>query len=200
MKSVMKSKIIAYGERPITEFVLSICSDEDLNELFNSIKFCKDNKPSEILSVKSLKNIYIEAPLKRGIGTPDIIFQFENTNLVCEVKPRNFRETQKKVKTYEEQLKRYYEFIKNPSYLGGQELVKRLTKLIKGKENFLICVTDDAKFPLELEKTMKKLQIIKIGWLPYSIFEKIAERRGFEIMKKQVPHIWIEKKRQMMPS
>lgn len=190
---IMESRIIAYGERPITEFVLSICSDEDLNKLFDNIEFYKD-KPSETPSAESLKNIYVEAPLKGGIGTPDIIFQFEDTNLVCEVKPRSFRETQEKVKNYEGQLKRYYDFIKTPSYTGSRELVKRLTKSFKGKENFLICITDDDKFPSGLKEMIEKRQIIKIGWLRYSILRNIAETHGFEIKEKQVPHMWIEKK------
>ncbi len=192
----MKYGILAYGERPITEMILFFCLKEDVDEILNNIKF-KNHDRHNIFNGKSkLKNIFIEPSLPNESGTPDIFFEFEDFNLLCEVKPRSFRESLRKNQSknnYLNQIKRYHDYIERPEYLRNLPLVKRISDSMKNK-TILIIITDDKDFPKELDEIIaeNKWDFKSVGWLPYNILKQIAKNHNYEIKGKE-PHIWIEK-------
>ncbi len=193
----MNEKIIVYGERPITQFILSLSNREQVQNIINKIEYLK-SAPTPVPDISKLKTIFIEAPLRKGTGpdrtgTPDIVFEFENINLICEVKPASFEKTTNTRDDYADQIRRYHNFIKNPYYEGDKELVVRLTEIIKGNDNYLILITDDDIAPKnDLLGIMAEHSFDKLGWLPYSTFREIANNYGFDI-RGEHPHIWIEK-------
>jgi len=180
--------MVVYGERPITEFIIGLAQEKELIKWLNEAQFL-DKSNLEIN--EKIQKLYIEAPLGGDVGYIDILFSFESICLLCEVKPQSWKSVQNRLKP---QIRRYYNFLDNLNTTSNARLVKRIIEEIKSKERYLICVTDDKKYPKSLERMIYEniWNKSKVGWLSYNFFRKQARKNDFKI-KGSRSHIWLER-------
>lgn len=209
--SGMFESVIAYGERPITEFLILLSGKEDIDALLKRIQFL-DGSPEKPLSADELVNIIIEAPLgrkrkgkgksniketeKEG-GTVDIAILMKSAILFIEVKPEQFDRVVKSDNKYKEQIKRYFNFLKKPPHNKDKQnlsVVQCIINITKEAENrYLILMTDDQNMPdRQIRELIGPDEVVKVGWLPYSAFNELAGRHGYQI-NGEPSHIWIKK-------
>lgn len=181
------TKIVAYGERPITEFIILLSKESDIIKLLSHAEF-PDGKQLNL--EENLENIFIETPFGKRYGCIDILYLFKTFCVFCEVKPRPYRKVRKGM---EEQITQYFKFLKTLKSGTDKPLVKEIIKKVEDKERYLICMSNDKSLPRSLRELINRQSgdEHKIGWLSYQYFKDIAEKKGYNI-KGEGSHIWMQ--------
>lgn len=187
----VRTKVVAYGERPITEFIILLSKEWDIINLLSHAQFL-DGKQLNL--EEGLENIFIEAPLGKNTGNPDILYLFKTFCIFCEVKTAPYEKGDVRERM-EKQIPNYLKFLEEPKTKRDKPkpLVKKIIEKVEDKERYLICMSDDTSFPKALKDLINKqgADKHKIGWLSYRYFKDIAEKNGYNI-KGEPPHIWMQ--------
>jgi len=173
-------KFIIYGERPITEFFLTMITDEEINHLFKEIELSTDDK-IPLDGQNRLSQIFIEAPLGRQFGVVDILFAYDDFSVLCEIKPYPYDTVSKRL---DKQIRSYVISMSKPVSNRQTDLVRLVHKTISGKKTYLIAITDDTKFPPKLRDFYKGLEhshVVDLGWASYIHLRSVLKREGFDI-------------------
>lgn len=184
----MRTKLVVYGERPITEFIVLLSKEPDIVGLLGNIQFL-DGKQLDFK--EPLDKVYLEAPLGKKIGYIDMLFIFRSFCIFCEIKPECYENVKGRL---ENQIPRYYDYVQTlESSSNAVPLVRAVIKDIEGKERYLVCMTKDIQFPTSFKELIngQKGDKNRIGWLAYKHFKKIGDKYGFSI-NGEGSHIWME--------